>query len=336
MGYASRWILAAVILAGFCLAPHPGFTSETVRAVEAQKVIRLTGYTRARHTMEVVSKEAGFCRHVAGEVGDVLGQDGIFAELDTTFIDIDLEKNRLRQEQLRLQIDYYRALVRRYERLVQRELADQNTLDREKNRLDTALKDLELAKAGRKDLLERRARFTLKAGPGWTIIERLVEPGQWVRPGQTVGRAGDYRSLLVPFALSPEEYAALRSSRNELTLSLPHQGEAGLTVEVELERVSPAFNPETRKVSVWLELHPGNYERRGGILAELQLAVPDPGHAVLLPEQALRSSYQEHWLVRASGERVPVVLIEHREGGRVMVRSEDVKPGQLFQLKPAE
>jgi len=330
-----RWCIPAFLI-GLCLVPAPGRCMQTATAAPATREVRLTGYTRARHVMDVVSQVSGVCRSVAGDVGRELGQKGVFAELDRTFIDLDLDKNRAEQQRLRVQIEYYRTTVRRYERLVSRDLADQDSLDRERNRLEVALQDLELAKVTERELKERRSRHTVKAAPGWTITQRLVEPGQWVRSGQVIGRVGDYRSLVVPFSLAPEELAALRNQRSDLKLFLPHQGRAGQPLPAAIETISPAFDPETRKVRVELLLEGESVEPRGGQLTELVLSIPEPGPAVVLPGQALRSSYEEHWLVRENGRRVPVILMERLDNGRIVVRSDEVRPGQRFQLRPSD
>ena len=50
--------------------------------------VTLTGYTRVRHVMDIVSEEAGRCTRVTADIGDAVGKDGVFAILDKTFIDL--------------------------------------------------------------------------------------------------------------------------------------------------------------------------------------------------------------------------------------------------------
>ena len=151
---------------------------------------------------------------------------------------------------------------------------------------------------------------------------------------QPVVEVGDYRSLLVPFALSMAEYQALQQLGERASLNLPQQGE---TVPARLLRVSPAFDETSRKVQVELEISEGIDKPRGGIRAELTLAIPLNSGAVMVPESALLQRYEQYWLRRPGGEDVRVVYLgreEGAEGSLVRVVSPEVRAGDRFQDPP--
>jgi len=83
-------------------------------AMPAMRVISLIGYTRARHTMDIVSEESGRCVRVTEDVGDRIDGEGVFAILDTTFIDLAIKKNQVNQQRLDNLIAYHTKEVRRY------------------------------------------------------------------------------------------------------------------------------------------------------------------------------------------------------------------------------
>ena len=92
-----RWTPAVIMLIFTLFLPadvmavndrNPSETQrQVVVAKPAMREITLTGYTRARYVMDIVSEEAGRCMKVTADVGDRIGANSIFAVLDTTFID---------------------------------------------------------------------------------------------------------------------------------------------------------------------------------------------------------------------------------------------------------
>jgi RND family efflux transporter MFP subunit len=324
----------------FCIVSIPFYgsfeaTAEDVFVAQpAMRTVTLTGYTRARHVMDMVSEEAGRCIKVEADVGDTIAKDGVFAVLDRTFIDIALKKNRVEQARLKKTSTYFAKEVGRYEELVRRQSAAQAKLDELQQKLDESDLAVEGLKVEEANLKERRARHIIRVPAGWTIVERAVEPGEWVAIGKHLGRAGDFRKLLVPFSLSPQEYKALKNLEGMPQLRFPDEGEGGLTMEARVERISPAFDPETRKISLDLAVSGGLSEMRGGLRAELQLLLPDPSGAVLAPLSAVSERYEEFWLTRSNGEQVRVIRLGDGPQNTVRVRSANVKAGETFKIKP--
>jgi RND family efflux transporter MFP subunit len=310
--------------------------AETIAAKPAMREVTMVGYTRARHVMDLVSEESGRCVKVVADVGDTIGKGGAFCVLDRTFVDLALKKNRVDQKRLESEIAYQLKEVSRFEKLVGRESAAQSTLDGLQKKLDQARFQLEALKTEEATLKERWVRHAIKAPSGWTVTERNVEPGQWVSAGTHVGKAADYNRLLIPFSLSPEEYAALKKQNGTAQLRFPDEGQGGVVIEGKVERVSPAFDPQTRKMSVDLAVSEGVSEMRGGLRVELDIEIPDPSGTVLVPGSALAERYEEFWLTRENGDQVRVVFLGNGSQGAARVRSPEVKPGQLFRTKAGE
>lgn len=316
--------LAAGPAADAQAAPPAG---QAFSAQEAVRVLTFTGFTRARAKLKLVSEVSGRCQRVLYDVGDTVGPGGVFAVLDDTFVALELETNQVEQARLDSRVAYLAKETGRYRKLVRRHSEAPSKLDRQEEDLAQARLQLKALGTQRKVLAERLARHTLKAPPGWRVIDRLIEPGQWVNVGTPVALLGDFRTLLVPLALDPRQYQLLRRAPRPLQVYLP---DLGLTLPAELERLSPAFNPTTRKISLDLELSQGLPYHRGGLRVEFRLTAPDPSGAVLVPAGALQERYQENWLTREDGKQVRVVLLGPGPGGTLRVSSPAVKPGQRF------
>ena len=328
--YLLPWFLLALLSAGNAPAAPPAAAAPHLfRARPAVRQVVLTGFTRARARIKITSEVSGRCLSVAAQVGQAIPPDGVFARLDDVFVRLELEANRVEQARLASRVAYLEKEVKRSRSLVRRRSQAQSELDRLEDQLGQARYRLRALAIAAKTLRERQRRFALTAPAGWLVIQRLLEPGQWVARGMVVGVVGDFSTLYVPLALSHPQLRALRRQAGKLRLRLP---ELGRLVPARLARVSPAFDPATRKINLDLAIKGGLEQMRGGLRAELTLEMPDPSGAVLVPAAALSRRYQEYWLTRKDGSQVRVLVLGDGPGGSKRVASPQVKPGQRFRL----
>jgi len=306
-------------------------STETFVAQSAARRSTLTGFTRARKSMTLVTEESGRVQTVLADVGDSLNNSGLFAQLDTTFIKLDLTANRTNQQRLKSDLEYSKKEMERYEALVQSNNAPQSTLDSNIREHQSALQQLRAKQVEERVLAERMKRFALKGPAGWKVVTRHIEPGEWITKGQAVAELGLYKVLLVPYALTSTEYRALKAMGETVKLTLTDMNTA---ISARVLRVSPGFDPQTRKINVDLEISKGDFEFRGGIRTELVIDLPDPGGAVVVPKSALVKAYEEYFLMTPEGSRVRVVLLGSAEGDLRRVSSPDVRPGDSFLLHP--
>ncbi len=334
MRYLKSIITSVLMLALAGFASAQAAQNATAVAQPALFEQTLTGYTRARHVMEIAGEESGRCLKVFADVGDTIPSNGIFATLDTTFIDLSIRKNAAEIKRLQSEVDYNVKETDRYTGLVQQGLDDQSSLDSLVNRRDKVILELEALRIEEANLRERRARFVITAHPGWRVSERNVEPGEWVAAGKIVGKAADFQTMLVPFAFTPEEFGFLRRKNGSAQLFFPDEGKNGKMIPARVERVSPTFDPATRKIKVDLSVSEGLQEKRGGLRAILTVNLPDPSGAVYLPAKCVQERYEEHWATAANGTALRVVFLGKGPNGTVRVRSPLVHPGQSFLIQP--
>ncbi|ABB38359.1 efflux transporter, RND family, MFP subunit [Oleidesulfovibrio alaskensis G20] len=315
-----------------CCLPSAAQSAAAVFVVEpAHRVVTLTGFTRPRTRLALVSEVPARCTQVYADVGDPIGEKGVFATLDTTFIRLELQANRADQQRLKSDVAYFDKETSRYRNLVGGKHAAQSQLDGIVRDLVTARQQLERLRIDEMTLAERLRRHTISAPSGWRVIERSVEPGEWVTQGQKLAVIGDFDTLLVPLALSVREFEALKAmERIELTLP-----DSGTRISAVVERVSPDFDPATRKINVDLQVTGETGVLRGGIRTELALRMPDEGGAVAVPQSALTRAYEDWFLVRPDGERVRVLVLGPGEqAGTMRVRSAQVHAGDVFLVTP--
>lgn len=304
----------------------------------ARQTVVLRGYTRACRKLPLVAEESGRCLEVAAEVGEELAEDGVFALVDSTFIDLEVAANQAAAKRLLNQAEYWQRELRRFVKLKGGQAVSEAKVDELQQHYDQAHLGLAELEAQREILKERKRRCRIPAPAGWHLIERRVEPGQWLVPGQVVGLAGDYRHLLVPFSLTVEQYRRLLqiAAAGELSLFLPDFIAPEVMAEpvaALIYRQSPAFAPQTRKFELELEISLPPAAARGGIAAELKLDLPLPGRVVEVPAAALNERYDTFWLRRPDGSEVEVVKVGEAGDGFIQVVGEKVKAGDRFLLR---
>lgn len=305
---------------------------ELVTAEPARQRARLTGYTRARSVLDIATENSGKVETVDAEIGQPIGNNNRFACLDRTFIDLDIESNRAEIARSHTEIEYYSKQVERHRELVRQASSSEQKLDEYQRDLGTRQQQLRILQLRDRTLNERRERFCIYAPAGWIVMERYIEPGEWVRIGDSVARVGNFMQLLVPFALSMTEYKALQAAGENLALELP---DLNTRTAARLERVSPGFDEKSRKILVDLQIEGSQILARGGIRADLVLDLPVASGTVIVPETAVEQRYEQYWLERPDGERIPVVYLgpaSSIEPGqpKVRVSHSSISSGQKF------
>jgi RND family efflux transporter MFP subunit len=292
----------------------------------------LTGFTRARASMQLTSQVTDRLIEVKADIGDRIGKDGVFARLDTTFAKLELAKLIIEQEKLTSKTSYLEKEVLRFQTLFQKQSASAAKLDALTQDLAQARLALRSLKNEERRLQEHLQRHTITAPSGWLVSKRYAEPGEWVVTGTPLAEIGDYQNLLVPLAVGHAEYLWIKARAATLNLHLP---EENLTVKARLHSVAPGFDPQTRKINLELEIISELPEQRGGIRAELTTDLPDQAGALLVPAQAVSNRYDSYWLTRVNGEKVPVIVLGRGPAPETLrVSAHAVKPGDKFLRSP--
>jgi hypothetical protein len=176
---------------------------------------------------------------------------------------------------------------------------------------------------------EKHYRHCIKSPAGWIVEERYVDPGQWLDMGNPVVKVGNYAKLLVPFALSVKELNALQAMQKNLSVWLPEYDQQ---IPATIERISPAFDTQSRKIQVDLLLEKNLPVHRGGLRVILKLKIPDSTDIFLISAKALNNRFEENWLSPKEGQPHRVKLLGIVEKGVVRIKSKELKTGKQYKL----
>lgn len=333
-------LLLAVPVYGQALQSSAEVTKRTFTVHPAEQQILLTGFTRARAILDIIPEVAGRCLEITADIGESIPDNGIFAVLDSTLVRLDLKANSVSRRQVERKLRFETQQVKRYQQLHSSKSSSRSRLDEQELLRDQSSLKLDQLQVEAERLQELLSRHTIKGPPGWKIIERHLEPGQWVPAGRILAKAGDYRSLIVPLAVTSSE---LRSLQQEKSIQL-HLPEENIRGRASLYRISPGFDPVTRKIRIKILLDRQTYDslslKQGGVRVEIPVQVPDPMHAFLVPADAVTERYEESWLTRENGEQVRIIVLGpaagmDKEMQWLRITSPEIRTGDRFRFAPA-
>ncbi len=335
------------LLSAYWLLLFSSLSSSTVlaqtvcRAETAKTTLTLTGFTRPQTFLDLTPEVTGRCIEVRADVGDPVPGDTVFARIDPTFTTLKLQANALARTRTEKSLAFDKKQVDRYRKLVTTKASAQTRLEELELQYEQTLLTLRELETEQEQLGETLARHTLHAPAGWLVIERRIEPGEWVRAGQKVAEIGDYQNLVVPIVLRPEELHSLQSA-DRFPLYIVDSDIQGTGT---LRRIAPNFDPVTRKTKADIALSNATLEqladKRGGLRVEIPVSLKDPMHAFLLPAEAVEERYEENWLTRENGQTFRVIVLGPElspaadTGKRLRIVSKEIKEGDRFRCREA-
>ena len=325
-------------------APKPAITESSppvvitpsgLRVREARKRVVLKGYTRAADSITLTAEVGGRIKAVNYEVGEAV-LNAPFIEIDTTFIDLTMEstgKQLLRLEAAEKRasshVRYLEKEFNRVKSLHSQGRTSESRFDAAEQQLAQARLELSSVSAergavdvGLRELREKRRRHSVGPEKGWVITGRLVEPGEVVGPGQPLGKASDFSSMVVPLSVSMREYEALASIENTIAAILE-----GKPIMARLNWQNPDFDERTRKSAVEIAiLNTSGVDPRGGLSMELPIMVRTEG--LLVPHEAVSWRYENPRVtLKATGRDVPLIVTDESGEGLVVAEDGSLRPG---------
>lgn len=293
--------------------------------------VTISGFTRARQSIPVASEVAGKVTHVFADIGQPVPENGIFACLDDTFINLDINATKNNITRHGIDLKFLTKQVERHAKLVKTNSTAISLYDDLIRQKENVYYTIQSEKIKLQKLQETKTRHCITAPNNWVITQRTIEVGQWVDIGTTLAQADNYKKLLIPFTLTAEELAVLEKKKDNITLYLP---ESKQQIKARIGRISPAFDEQSHKIRIDLEIQDGLANKRGGIRAELTLEVTDKLNSFLISSNAIDERFEEIWLTRKNGERIRVMLLENLQNGSTRISSSKIKLGDQFKLLP--
>jgi len=275
-------------------------TPVALRSFEEQ--IEASGELLAKHRADVAAQ-------VAGEITEILADEGSAVAETDIVLEIDPERRHLDLELARAGVGEAQAAVSEAEREVTRVTALRGSRVMSESQLDTAKTNLETAqarlRAARAQLgtAERAVRdASVRARFAGLISRRWVSRGEFVVAGQKLFELVSLDPIEVEFHL-PEGDAGRVHLGDPIRVQVAPYPEEVFQATVEV--ISPTIDPRTRTLRVKALLANPDGRLQPGLFARAQLGVAKREDVLMVPEEAV--------LQRADGS----VVFRVAEGNRV-------------------
>ncbi|MBI1187006.1 MAG: efflux RND transporter periplasmic adaptor subunit [Alphaproteobacteria bacterium] len=276
----------------------PGGEAPGVRAAAAERhtftdAVQAIGTAQARESIVITPKVADTIRAIRFESGQRVRRGAVLVELASVEQAADVAEARAAREAAE------RELVR------YQDLFDQGFLPRA--RLDSAQAAFDAADARLQAGLSRIADRTIRAPFAGVTGLRTASPGQYARPGDSIGTLDDISLIKLDFDVAETHLSRLQPGVAIVarTAAFPD-----VAFEGEIENVDSRVDAQTRTVRVRAIL-PNREERlRPGMLMTVEVR-SNPRDALAVPENAI--------IDEADGAYVFVAA--PRDGGHAAVRT---------------
>ena len=277
--------------------------AENLQTVVSERVAmplayQIDGVVEARQKATLSAEVAGKIESVNFDVDD-------FVEKGAVVLRIRDREYRARQLQARAALDEANANLQdmrlefeRNQDLRKQKLIAQAVLDRARANLQAAEARKASAEANLARADEQLGYTVVRAPYSGVVVERHVEPGEAVNPGQPIMTGYGLGQLRVSADVPQSLISALRTHRDARVIVI----EDGREVEVSKITIHPFANPQNHAFPVRLDLPEVDNGLFPGMLVKVEIRAGDT-ERLLLPQQSLvsRSEVNAVYVVAADG-----------------------------------
>lgn len=164
---------------------------------------------------------------------------------------------------------------------------------------------------------ERLTYAQLTAPQDGVVMERLVDPGDLVQPGQAVVSLGDFTELQVRMAVSDLDISRVQPGQ---AVRITLDAVPGLVLPGVVRRIAPIADSSSQQIPIEVQLPNPQGQLGAGLLARVTVPSGDQAR-IVIPENALQVGNGE-------ADRVFVVAAQPNEAGETVVEARSVRVGQ--------
>jgi RND family efflux transporter MFP subunit len=319
--------LAALLLLGCDAADAPvespgkPVVVTPVFAMDLEERIEASGELLAKQRADVAAQVAGEITEVLVEEGDAVEEGAVMLEIDPERRHLDLDRARARVGETEASVAEQEREVKRMRALAKQGVASETQLDQAETALQTARSRLAGAKADL-GVAERALRdASVTARFSGLVAQRYVDLGEFVREGDPLVDLVTLDPVEVEFHL-PEVDASRVNVGLPIEVSVAPYPEEVFDAVVTV--VSPTIDPRTRTLRARAVIENPDGRLRPGFFARANLGIASRQDVLLVPEEAVLRRIDGAVVFRVGDDaRVTRLVVETgiMRGGMVEIRS---------------
>ncbi len=316
-------------------APAPAVVVTRAASGVVESAIEVSGSLAPETRVAVHAKLAGTLDAVLVRLGDRVRQGDVLARLDRREIDAQVDAAAAAVNVARASLDAAEAGLAnaRQDAERARNLYDRGAMAKQRAdaaatalRVSEAQRDLARANVAQAEAAHRRALevqrdATLRAPVSGVVVERNVDPGNLVGPGNSkpVVALADLRVLTLEAGVSELDAGRLRAGARA-AVTLPAR--PGETFTGVVSAIAPEVDPRNRHFRIEIRVDNGAAGLLGGMYATARIVV-DRSDGVVVPMAAVFTHDGRPAVYRVSGDTVTAVPVTTglSDGSRIAVVS---------------
>jgi RND family efflux transporter MFP subunit len=329
-----------ILLSFFYLYAHEGWSqgpppakvvvsgvSSGVISPEAEFI----GTVYYKEVSEVAAEVRGMVEKVGFEEGDRVKKGKILVRLDSELLEKSIEARRASHEQVLSDLERASIDLKRVENLFKEEFISEQIYDENRFRVKGLEKRAASLRAELEGLNVELRKKSIKAPFAGVVIEKQVDRGEWVEPGEVVATVAkdDIVDIIVDV---PEE--VMRSVKPGQSLLVTS---AGKEVRGKVFAIVPRGDIQTRTFPVKIRVK-NTISLIEGMEARVSLPRGEKKKAIIVPRDALISQFGTtvvFAVVENKAKKIPVKVIGY-SGGSAGVESGLLRSGMKVVIKGNE
>ena len=291
-------ILLGLGLPAFALNAAESLPLYTAEPVSMPLEYEIDGVVEARRQATLSAEVSGKIESVNFDVDDRVEKGQVVIRIRDLDYRAQLEKARAALAEARAVLQESRLEYDRNSDLRQKKLISQAVFDKSNASLKAAEARLTSAQANLAQAEEQLDHTVVRAPYSGVVVQRHVEPGESIRPGQAIMTGYDPEQLRVSASVPQSIIASLRQRLEARVILL----EDGSSLPVERITIHPFADPQNHGFPVRLDLNGRNYELYPGMLVKVGVTIGETTR-LLVPREALvsRSEVNALYLLMADG-----------------------------------
>lgn len=286
----------------------------------------------------VAAKNIQMTTEIAGQVDDILFQDGSFVKKDTPLIRLDDAVLKSKYASAKANFDFSESNYRRMEVLSKKGAVAQQIMDQAKATLAEKKAAAEEAR-----VLVEKALIT--APFNGVLGKAKVSPGEFVNIGQALVTLTDIENLRVEFNVSEKYFADVKIGQQ---VTLKTSAYPGKEFYGKLAYIAPTINTEDRTIALYADVPNQDHTLTAGLFVNVTLLLGTKSNVLLIPTSSLVATIdgqQVYKIVDNKAVAVNVTLGQRTEnqvqvtkglvlGDSIVIAGQQkIKEGSLVKIK---
>jgi len=266
----------------------------------------VSGSLQAATEATIRAEVAGTVVQATAEEGQAVREGAVLARIQDPQLEQQQRSADAAVESARIAVENARRDVQRYEALVRGGASPRRDLDNARSALASAEAQLSSARAQQAAVRENVAHATVRSPIDGIVSSKSVSAGDVVQMGAELYRVIDPSSMRLEATVPSEQIGALEVG-NPVEFSV--RGYPGRVFTGQIERISPAADPATRQVRIYVSVPNPGGTLVAGLYAEGRVT-SSARPALMIPASAVQTSGANAYAMRVRAGRAEQIPVE--------------------------